>query len=156
MWTRQFGCDDSCPGPDELKVEPTRLRFPYRHDRYCYVTIETSVIDALQGSANVDAELEEKDRTDMGLSNPMSDEALATLRERSRRRREDAPVGPPALPEQRSRAMEWLAQELGWTRPSQSPMLAKPCPTCGAAAATWCRIGLRTIAGKLCNERGTA
>ncbi len=103
----------------------------------------------------MDAELDEKDRTDQGLSNPLSDEALATLRERARKRREDAPAGPPALPEQRSRAMQWVAQELGWTRPSQSPALVKPCPSCGAGSAAWCRIGLRTVAGRLCNERAS-
>lgn len=107
-----------------------------------------------RGVLKVDTE--ERDRTDQGLPNIPSEEALATLRERARRRREEAPAAPPALPEQRSRAMEWLARELGWTRPSQSPVLARPCPVCGAAAATWCRVGLRTVAGRLCNDRVTA
>jgi hypothetical protein len=99
---------------------------------------------------------DERDWTDLGLSKPLSDEAIATLRERARRHREEAPEGPPALPEQRSRAMAWIAEELGWTRPSQSPVLVKPCPECGAAAATWCRVGLRTVPGRLCAERATA
>lgn len=104
----------------------------------------------------MDAELvrdDERDWTDLGLSKPLSDEAIATLRERARRAREEAPVRPPALPEQRSRTMEWLRNELGWTRPSQSPVLARPCTSCGAEAAAWCRIGLRTIPGRLCAER---
>lgn len=107
----------------------------------------------------MDAELvrdDERDWTDLGLSKPLSDEAIATLRERARRHREEAPVGPPALPEQRSRAMEWLRQELGWTRPSQSPALVQRCPECGAAPAAWCRVGLRTVPGRLCAERSAA
>lgn len=97
----------------------------------------------------------EKDLTDLGLSPELSTEELAELRERARQRRAvvDEPSGPPALPQQRSAAMEWVRRECGWTSPSRSPLLAKPCSRCGAGVSRWCRIRGRESSGKVCAER---
>jgi|SRR5882757_1190167 len=100
-------------------------------------------------------EAAEQDRTDLGLSPELSIEELIELRRLARSRREmvEEPSGPPALPQQRSAAMEWVRRECGWDSPSRSPLLSAPCSRCGAGVSRWCRVRGRESSGKICAER---
>lgn len=100
----------------------------------------------------------ERDLTDLGLSPVLTADELEELREAARVRRgvADVPSGPPALPQQRTAAMQWASRTLGWEGPSRSERLGQPCQRCGAVALRWCRSRGREVSGRLCEGRSRA